>query len=36
MVLENLTWNEIIKSEKKIIFFGAGQLLAGNLLIHDD
>lgn len=36
MILRNYSWNEIIETGKKIIFFGAGQVLRRNLELHDD
>lgn len=36
MVLRNYSWNEIIETGKKIIFFGAGRVLRRNLERHDD
>ena len=36
MILKNYSWNDIISSGKKIIFFGSGQVLARNLNLHND
>lgn len=36
MILKNYSWNDVINSGKKMIFFGAGQVLTRNLYLHND